>query len=231
VYNGREAVAFINGQAVVRDLVEGPIVYSGVESGLEVGSGDGGNLEGEIASLKVFDRALSEAKVAADFEAGKNIRLTPDEITAERYAKLEKCALTKLPDAPLVRDRHTTLLAHMDDADRCDADYSRWEGRAGGWRLKQGVPGRFGLGVQLRSANQTESGAPILYRGGSNCDMRRGSCEFWMRAAEGVDIGADDSDRYLLTIIPEFHIGYDKRPGVQIPCYKIFLGGSYFPEV
>lgn len=215
-YNGKEAVAFINGQAVVRELVEGPIDYAGVENVFEVGSADGGNLEGEIASLKVFDHALSEAEVAADFAAGKSIRLTPDEITAERYAKLEQCSLTNLPDAPFVRDRHTTLLAHMDHDDRSDADYSRWEGRAGGWRLKHGVPGRFGSAVQLPSANKAESGAPVLYRGGSNCDMQRGTCEFWMRASEGLDLLADDKDRYLLTILPEFHLGYGKRPGVHL---------------
>lgn len=216
MYDGKEAVAFINGKPVVRDLIEGPIVYTGVENVFDVGSAEGGNLDGEIASLKVFDRALSEAEVAADFKAGKHIRLTPDEITAERYAKLEKCSLTNLPDAPFERDRHTTLLAHMDSDEHCDADYSRWEGRAGGWRLKHGVPGRFGSGVQLPSANKAESGAPILYRGGSNCAMQRGSCEFWMRASEGVDIVADDKDRYLLTIIPEFHLGYGKRPGVHL---------------
>jgi hypothetical protein len=215
-YDGKEAVAFINGQPVVRDLVEGPIVYTGIDNIFEVGSAEGRTLDGEIASLKVFDRALSPAEVAADFEAGKNIRLTPEEITAERYAKLEKCALTVLPAAPFVRDRHTTLLAHMDNEDHSDADYSRWEGRAGGWRLKRGVPGRFGLGVQLPSENNAESGAPILYRGGSNCDMQRGTCEFWMRAPEAMDPLADDKDRYLLTIIPEFHLGYGKRPGVHL---------------
>jgi len=212
-YNGKEAVAFINGQSVVRDLVEEPVVYTGVDNVFEVGSADGGNLDGEIASLKVFNHALTEADVAADWEAGKAIRLTPNEITAERYAKLEKCSLTSLPDGPFARDRHTTPLAHMET--NCDADYSRWDGRAGGWRLKRGVPGRFGLGVELPSG-KGESGAPILYRGTSNCNMQRGTAEFWMRAPDGVDLLADDKDRYLLTILPEFHLGYGNRPGLHL---------------
>jgi amidophosphoribosyltransferase len=68
----------------------------------------------------------------------------------------------------------------MDAKNNCDADYSRWEGRAGGWRLKHGVPGRFGFGVELpggsanklgwqaSAATPTDSGAPILYRGAGN---------------------------------------------------------------
>jgi hypothetical protein len=212
-YNGKEAVAFINGEAVVRDLVEGPIDYSGVEKLFEVGFADNGNLGGDIASLKIFGHELSENDVRADWLAGKQILLTPDEITAERYATLEKCALTSLPGAPFVRDRHTTLLAHMET--NGDADYSRWEGRAGGWKLKHGVPGRFGLAVELPSGERA-SGAPILYRGAANCNMQRGTCEFWMRAAEGADLLTDDKDRYLLTILPEFHLGYDKRPGVHL---------------
>ncbi len=124
-YDGKEAIVFINGQPVARDLVQGPIVYEGVEDKFDVGCADGGNLDGEIASLKVFDRAISEAEVAADWKAGKGICLAPEEITAERYARLEKCSLASVPDAPFVRDRHTTLLAHMDAKDHCDADYSR----------------------------------------------------------------------------------------------------------
>jgi len=227
-YNGKEAVIFINGQAVARDLVEGPIVYEGVEDRFDVGCAGGGNLDGDIASLKVFDHVLSEPEVAADWQAGKGIRLTPEEITAERYDRLEKCSLASVPDVPFVRDRHTTLLAHMDAKNNCDADYSRWEGRAGGWRLKHGVPGRFGFGVELPggSANNlgwqasavtpTDSGAPILYRGAGNCNMLRGTCEFWMRTPAGMDLLADDKDRYLLTIIPEWHVGYGKRPGVHL---------------
>jgi len=150
--------------------------------------------------------------------AGKGICLTPEEITAERYARLEKCARTGVPDTPFVRDRHTALLAHLDAKDNCDADYSRWEGRAGGWRLKPGVPGRFGLGVELpggsarergwqaSAATPTGSGAPLLYRGASNGGLRHGTCAFWMRVPAGVNLLADN-------------------------CYKIFLGGSYFPEV
>lgn len=215
-YNGKEAVVFLNGQVVARDLVEGPITYAGVERQFEVGSADGGNLEGDIASLKVFDRALSEADVAADWQAGQALRLTPEEITAGRFAKLEKCALPNLPDAPFVRDRHTTLLAHLDNAENADADYSRWEGRAGGWRLKHGVPGRFGRATELPGGGRAESGAPILYRGAGNCNLQRGTCEFWMRAPDGVDWLADDQDRYLLTILPEFYLGYGNRPGLHL---------------
>jgi len=227
-YDGKEAVAFVNGQAVARTLMEGPIAYDGVEGVFQVGFADGGNLEGDIASLKVFDRALSEAEVAAEWQAGQGICLTPEEITAERYAKLEKCALAGVPDAPFVRDRHTTLLAHLDAKDSCDADYSRWDGRAGGWRLKPGVPGRFGQGVELpggserelgwqaSAARPTDSGAPLLYRGASNCTLRHGTCEFWIRVPEGMGLLADDKDRYLLTILPEWHVGYGKRPSVHL---------------
>jgi hypothetical protein len=215
-YDGQEAVAYLNGQAVVRDLAQGPIVYQGVANGFEVGCGEGGNLDGEIASLRVYDQALSEAQVAADWQAGQNLLLTPEGITAERYAGLEKCSLARVPSGPFVRDRHTTLLAHMDARDNSDADYSRWEGRAGGWRLKPGVPGRFGRGVALPSARPGDSGAPILYRGASNCNMQHGTAEFWMRAPDGVDPLADDRDRYLLTILPEWDRGYGKRPGVHL---------------
>lgn len=227
-YDGKEVAIFINGQAVRRKLLEGPIAYQGVEDRFEVGCGNGGGLNGDIASLRVFDRALSEAQIAADWQAGKGIRLSGEEITAERYAKLDKCALSSVPDAPFVRDRHTTLLAHMDAKENCDADYCRWEGRAGGWRLNHNAPGRFGLGVELPggSASElgwqasartpTDSGAPILYRGSANCNMQRSTCEFWMRAPEGSDLLADDKDRYLLTILPEWHVGYGKRPGMHL---------------
>jgi hypothetical protein len=46
--------------------------------------------------------------------------------------------------------------------------------------------------------------------------MRQGTCEFWMRSAEDVDLLADTKDRYLLTILPEFYLGYGKRPGVHL---------------
>ena len=227
-YDGKEAVAFLNGQVVARALVEGPIAYDGVESVFQVGFAESGRLDGDIASLKVFDTALAPAQVADDWQAGRGICLTPEEITAERFAKLEKCSLAKSPDAPFVRDRHTTLLAHMDHRDSCDADYSRWEGRAGGWRLQHGVPGRFGLGVELpggsgrelgwqaSAATPTDSGAPILYRGAGNCNLRHGTCEFWMRVPEGMDLPAHDQDQYLLTILPEWHVGYGQRPSMHL---------------
>lgn len=227
-YDGKEAVAFLNGQVVARTLVTGPIAYDGVEDIFQVGFAEGGHLDGQIASLKIFDTALSSDQVTADWQAGKGLCLTPQEITADRFAKLEKCSLVDVPNVPFVRDRHTTLLAHMDHRDNCDADYSRWEGGAGGWRLKHGVPGRFGLGVELpggsgrelgwqaSAATPTDSGAPILYRGAGNCNMRHGTCEFWMRVPEGVDLRSYDEDQYLLTILPEWHVGYGTRPGVHL---------------
>ncbi|MBM4094884.1 MAG: LamG domain-containing protein, partial [Planctomycetes bacterium] len=189
-YDGKEAVAFIDGEAVARDLLTGAIDYAGAADRLDVACADGGNLDGDILSLRLFDHALSEAEIAADWQAGKGICLTPEEITAGRYAASEKCSLASLPDAPFVRDRRTTLLAHMDSKDNCDADYSRWDGRAGGWRLKHGVSGRFGLAVELpggglsdlaspgSASRPTASGAPILYRGAGNCNMQRGTFEF-----------------------------------------------------
>jgi concanavalin A-like lectin/glucanase superfamily protein len=81
-YNGKEAVAFINGEPVVRDLVEGPIDYTGVENLFEVGFAENGNLDGEMAALEIFDHALSNSVVLGNWQAGKSILLGPEEITA-----------------------------------------------------------------------------------------------------------------------------------------------------
>ena len=76
-YDGKEAAVFLNGQVAARTRVEGAILYEGVEDVFEVGCGDGGDLDGDIASLKVFDRALSEAQIAADWRAGQDLLSGP----------------------------------------------------------------------------------------------------------------------------------------------------------
>ena len=210
-YDGQSAAVFLDGREVRRVPLTGPIDYRGVEGKFIIGANENGGLGGEIAWLKVFDCALSQTEVAADFEAGRKIRLTTEELGEFLYAGAEKCALVAVPDAPFVRDRHTTLLAHMDAPDHADAEYARWDGRAGGGEMKHAAPGRFGSAVELLG-----EGAPILYRGAGNCSMQRGTCEFWMKMPDDLDVSADDDDRYLLTILPEWHIGYGDRPSVHL---------------
>ena len=214
-YDGTEAALFVDGEKARSLPLTGRVNYEGVESKFEVGVIEGNGLGGAIASLRIFDRALTEAQIAADFDANKALRLTPDELTAAKHERLDKCSLRSVPNGPFARDRHTTLLAHMDATDHADADYARWEGRAGGGRMKHNVRGRFGSGVELLG-----EGAPALYRGGPNCDMTSGTCEFWMATPSGEDPWSDADDRYLLTIIPEWHAGYGDRPSLHLCLRK-----------
>jgi Concanavalin A-like lectin/glucanases superfamily len=215
VYDGKEARIFVNGEVVARHLVSGPIGYEGVTDKFNIGFNENGPLRGDLAAVSVFDRALADSEIAADWQAGRGLRFSPEELAAERYASLEKCALAKVPDAPFTRDRHTTLLAHLDSRRDSDADYARWDGRAGGGEMKRGVSGRFGSAVELLG-----EGAPILYRGAGNCSLRAGTCEFWVQAPRGKDPWADNQDRYLLTILPEWHLGYGKRPSLHMVLRK-----------
>ncbi len=206
---------FVDGEKVRSLPLTGRINYEGVEQKFEVGVVGGNGLGGEVASLHIFACALTQSQVAADFAANKAIRLTPGELASAKHDRLEKCSLRTVPNEPFTRDRHTTLLAHMDADDNADANYSRWEGRAGGGRMKHEVRGRFGGGVELLG-----EGAPILYRGGPNCDMNSGTCEFWIETPPGDSMRSDDTDSYLLTIIPEWHVGYGDRPSLHLCLRK-----------
>ncbi len=210
-YDGQEVVIFLDGQVARRRELSDLISYEDIEDKLKIGFGPNGNLAGEIASVKIYNRALSEQEVVADWEAGRGVCLTEAELAEAGFAALEKCSLAEVPQGPFVHDRHTTLLAHMDGMENCDADYSRWDGRAGGGEMNFETEGRFGSGVELLG-----EGAPVLYRGAANCSMEAGTCEFWIRAPEGENPWADDEDRYLLTIIPEWYVGYGDRPGLHL---------------
>ncbi|MBU0606844.1 MAG: hypothetical protein KKI08_03110, partial [Armatimonadetes bacterium] len=61
--------------------------------------------------------------------------------------KTSPCRLAAVPDLPLTRDRHTTLLAHFDDADSSDATYARVQREEVGVGSKPDAPGKFGGGV------------------------------------------------------------------------------------
>ena len=108
------------------------------------------------------------------------------------------CRLVAVPDQPLVRDRHTCLLASFDAPDASDADYARAERREVGVGSQPDAPGRFGGGVAV-----TGSAGCVMYPGLDNYDPRRGTVEFWAQSRGDAPIWSDGKEHWLLVLYPE----------------------------
>lgn len=119
------------------------------------------------------------------------------------------CRLAVVPDAPLTRDRHTTLLASFDAPDSNDAEYARVERREVGRRSITEAPGRFGDGVAVEGA----SGA-VMYPGLDNYNPRVGTVEFWAQARGEEPLWNDGKEHWLLVLYPE-RAGAGGRDGMS----------------
>lgn len=117
---------------------------------------------------------------------------------ASRPLKANACRLAAVPDQPLARDRHTTLLAHFDAADTNDASYARTQGAEVGVGSKPDAPGRFEGGV-LVDAN----GASVMFPGLDNVNPLVGQAEFWAKAASAKPLWNDGQEHWLLVLYPE----------------------------
>ncbi len=122
------------------------------------------------------------------------------------------CRLTAVPDLPLTRDRHTTLLAHFDAADNSDATYARVQREEVGVGSKPDAPGTFGGGVLVDAAN-----AAVRYAGLDNYNPLVGSAEFWAKAAGERPLWNDGKDHWLLVLYPE-RAAASSRYGTA-PCF------------
>ncbi len=108
------------------------------------------------------------------------------------------CALQAVPDQPLQRDRHTTLLAHFDAKDNNDAAYARVERTEVGVGNNPDAPGRFGDGVAV------EGGAGcVRFLGLDNFNPRVGTVEFWAQSRAKQSIWNDGIEHWFLVLYPE----------------------------
>ena len=108
------------------------------------------------------------------------------------------CRLQATPDQPLVRDRHTCLLASFDAGDSNDAEFARVERREVGVGSQADAPGRFAGGVAVTGAEGC-----VLYPGLDNYDPRRGTAEFWVQSRAERPVWTDGQEHWLLVLYPE----------------------------
>lgn len=109
-----------------------------------------------------------------------------------------ECRLPAIPDQPLARDRHTTLLAHFEATEHNHADYARTHTEDVGVGSVPDAPGRFGNGVAVRGT----AGA-VRYCGLDNYNPQAGTVEFWARSATEQPIWSDGQGHWLLVLFPE----------------------------
>jgi hypothetical protein len=121
----------------------------------------------------------------------------------------QPCRLAAVPDQPLARDRHTTLLAHFDAADRSDADFARVHREEMGYNRDPSVAGRFGGGVAVRGTDGF-----VMFSGMDNYSRWKGTAEFWVQSNAEKSIWADGIGHWLLVLYPE-RGEYDVRYGMQ----------------
>lgn len=127
---------------------------------------------------------------------GIGVAGNPDASAGELAA--EAIALPVVPDAPLARDRHTTLLAHFDSAETSDADYARTHREEVGFQSDPSAPGRFGGGVAVTGAN-----GYVMFAGLDNFPPLRGTIEFWARSRANSSIWSDGKAHWLFVAYPE----------------------------
>lgn len=214
-YDGAQVLLYQDGKQVAAKQDSGEISYEGLKSFL-VGNGGNGGITGDIDDLAIYDRALNGDEIAGLFEQGKGRLLDAEELMAELVASQEAAEVAQVPEEPFTRDRHTCLLASFDSPQSNDADYARRDMRAAGGPTDCDVPGKFGLATRLR-----DGGIPIIYAGASNCDMRQGTIEFWVRSPDEHNIWADESLYVMLCVYCEDHVGYPGRPGFNLILRKL----------
>lgn len=112
--------------------------------------------------------------------------------------KTTACTLSAVPDQPLARDRHTTLLANFDAADSNDALYARVHRDEVGVGSKPDAPGKFGGGVLVDAPNTS-----VMFPGLDNYNPQVGSAEFWAKAAGQQPLWNDGKEHWLLVLYPE----------------------------
>ncbi len=116
----------------------------------------------------------------------------------EGDAATQECRLRNTVQQPLVRDRHTCLLASFDAVDTNDADFARVERREVGIGSTPDAPGRFGNGVAV-----TAQEGCVMYPGLDNYDPRHGTVEFWAQSCGEESIWSDWKEHWLLVLYPE----------------------------
>jgi hypothetical protein len=82
----------------------------------------------------------------------------------------EPVTLGGVPQAPLARDRNTTLMARFDSATESMADYARVRGEEVGLNSDPTAAGRFGGGVAVTGAN-----GYVMYGGRDNSSPFHGT--------------------------------------------------------
>jgi len=110
----------------------------------------------------------------------------------------QPAALAAVPDAPLRRDRNTTLLAHFDSASTSDADYARTHPQEVGFQSDPSAPGKFAGGVAVTGAN-----GYVMFAGLDNVARWRGTVEFWAKSRAGTPIWDDGKAHWLFVAYPE----------------------------
>jgi hypothetical protein len=120
----------------------------------------------------------------------------------------EPVTLDGVPQAPLARDRHTTLLSRFDSAVDSDADYARAHTAEVGLNSDPAAAGRFGEGVAVTGAN-----GYVMYAGLDNISPLRGTGEFWARSRAEAPIWKDGKTHWLFVAYPE-RAGFSAAEGM-----------------
>jgi len=214
-YDGQAIRIYLNGRLDRSEAVEGEISYTDIDF-FTIGAASGSTtFPGILDELKVFAYARTPEQIAADYDLSSNRILSPETLAGYLSSRLERFTLPQVPQEPHSRNFHTTLLASFDDAQSNNADYAQYRNVASGGPTETGVQGRFGSGVRVL-ANR----AAVIYPGAGNCNMDKGTAEFWIHSPEGENIWNDDKDYYVLTIFSEHYIGYPNRPGWSLVLRK-----------
>jgi hypothetical protein len=106
--------------------------------------------------------------------------------------------MAALPNGPLTRGVHTTLLADFAAPHNNDAVYARVHKSDVGLASEPNAPGKFGGGVAI-----TETG-DVRFPGLDNYNPLHGTAEFWVRSqAAERSIWSDGKEHWLLVFYPE----------------------------
>jgi hypothetical protein len=120
----------------------------------------------------------------------------------------EPVSLAAVPNAPLTRDRHTTLLAHFDSPGSNNADYARTHRQEVGFQNDPSAPGKFGGGVAVTGAN-----GYVMFAGLDNVSPLRGTVEFWAKSRGDTPIWNDGKAHWFFVAYPE-RAGFSATEGM-----------------
>jgi len=119
------------------------------------------------------------------------------------------CRLRSVPDGPLPRTRHTTLLASFDSPDTNGAQFARTYGAEVGVGGLPDAPGKWDGGVAVESP-----GGAVRFGGLDNYSPRVGTAEFWAQSRAAEPIWGDGKEHWLLVLYPE-RAGAPPRDGMS----------------